>query len=336
MHCTVASVVIPTLAADSALRDCLRSLEAQTFQDFDIVVVDNSGRGAVRQLGIPSARVRIIENSSNAGFGTAVNQGWQSSESPWIATLNDDAEAEPAWLEKMIAAAKQDPEIGLVACQVRLSESELDSAGMLISSDGSSKQRGHGQLPSAFPREEEILMPTGSAALYRREMLEDIGGFADAFFLYCEDTDLGLRAARRGWRCRYVPTAIVRHSYSRTAGRASALKALLVERNRLYLIIRNFPLRMLWKAPFASTLRYVWHVLYMFRGRGKAAEFAKAGGNGAALPMLVLKAHWQAMKHAATLLQERREIRSRTYLSDVQFERLMAKYSISVREVAAL
>ncbi len=87
----------------------------------------------------------------------------------------------------------------------------------------------------------EALFPSGSAALYRRKMLEEIGGFDDEFFLYCEDTDLGLRALWAGWKCFYVADAIVEHRYSHSAGRASALKAYLVERNRLYVAIEEFP-----------------------------------------------------------------------------------------------
>jgi len=330
-------VVIPTLAADTALLECVRSLQAQTCEDFEVIVVDNSGTGAVRGLGLVDVpRLRVIENDHNAGFGTAVNQGWRASAGPFVATLNDDAEAEPGWLAEMVEAAKKDPEIGLIACQVRLSENVLDSAGMLIGGDGSSKQRGHGRSPADFAVEEDVLMPSGSAALYRRAMLDDIGGFADDFFLYCEDSDLGLRARRRGWRCRYVPSAIVRHGYSKSAGRASALKAMLVERNRLCLLIRNFPLSLILAAPFVSAVRYFWHAVYMLKGTGKAAEFAQSGGNGASLPVMVLRAHWQALRRLPALLAERRAIKARAYLNDRQFGRLLAAHSISSREVAAL
>ena len=140
-------------------------------------------------------------------------------------------------------------------------------------------------------RSEEVLFPSGSAAMYRRTMLEEIGGFDGDFFLYCEDTDLGLRALWAGWRCLYVPDAIVEHRYSHSAGRASALKAYYVERNRLYVAVKNFPLRMLALTPFIAIQRYVWHVIYMLQGRGKAAEFAQDGGGGVMLAWLVVRAH---------------------------------------------
>src|ERR1700733_963755 len=120
------------------------------------------------------------------------------------------------------------------AWAVRLMESgQIDSAGMLICGDGSSKQRGHLEPPEKYLAPAEVLLPSGSAALYRRAMLDEIGGFDEGFFLYCEDQDLGLRAQWAGWKCLYAPRAVVDHHYSHTAGRATPLKAYYVERNRL-------------------------------------------------------------------------------------------------------
>src|SRR5207237_8032674 len=132
---------------------------------------------------------------------------------------------------------------------------------MLMAADGSSKQRGHLFPVGEFDREEEVLLASGSAALYRRAMLEGIGLFDEDFFLYCEDTDLGLRARWAGWKCLYAPQAVVHHHYSHTAGRATPLKAYYVERNRLFLLVKNFPLRSLMLAPLVTIARYGWHVI---------------------------------------------------------------------------
>ena len=139
----------------------------------------------------------------------------------------------------------------MFASEVRLAESGMfDSAGMLIAADGSSRQRGHGEAPELYADLTDALFPSGSAALYRRKMLQEIGTFDEDFFLYCEDTDLGLRARWAGWTCRYVPGAVVRHRYSHSAGRASLMKAYFVERNRLCAAVKNFPFSMLVQAPF--------------------------------------------------------------------------------------
>ena len=329
------TVVVPTLVAGDALADCLRSLEAQTLDRFEVIVVDNSGIGLAKASG--GSRARLIANPRNAGFGAAVNQAFRASIAPYLATLNDDAAAHPRWLEALVSAANSHERAGMFASQVLLAASgKLDSAGMLLAADGSSKQRGHGEPPESFSNRTDALLPSGSAALYRRRMLEEIGLFDESFFLYCEDTDLGLRARWAGWECVYVPDAMVEHRYSHSAGRASPLKAYYVERNRLYLTIKTFSWPMLARAPFAAMARYFWHVASILAGRGKGAEFREAGHPAALLPLLVLRAYAAALLRLPRLLAERRRIRAARRLTPREFQTLVAKHSIPVRQVAAL
>ena len=329
-------MVIPTLAADARLLECLRSLERQTRRDFEVVVVDNSGRGLVRRLA-GSDGWKTIENERNAGFGAAVNQGFRISQAPFLATLNDDAVAHPSWLEALAAAIAGRPDAGMCASQVRLfGRDVLDSAGLRVAADGSSKQRGHLRPPAEFASAEEVLAPSGSAALYRREMLDQIGLFEEDYFLYCEDTDLGLRAARAGWKCLYVPGAIVEHHYSHSAGAASQLKAYLVERNRLYTVARNFPAR-LWPGALAASLaRYLWHAWYLIRGRGTTARYRQEGNSLWRMPWFVLRAHLALVAALPRLLRARRRMARGARLSAPAFAALLAAHSISVREVAEL
>lgn len=323
------TVVVPTLAADEALESCLDSLAAQTLREFEIVVVDNSGRRAAP----PREGVRVISNDENLGFGVAVNQAIRASEAPFIATLNDDATARPEWLAALLRAITERPEIGMAASQIRLAaDGRIDSAGMLVAKDGSSKQRGHLESPDAFARRRHALFPSGCAAMYRREMLDEIGLFDESFFLYCEDTDLGLRARWAAWECVYAPEAVVEHRHSHSAGRASALKAYYVERNRLYVLAKNFPAAMLWTAPFHTLARYFWHFIYARKGQGTAGAYRNA--KGPSLAALAWRAHLDALRHLPRLREERRKIRRR--LTPKQFERLLRQYSIGVRKLASL
>jgi len=325
------TVIIPTLAADETLAECLASLDRQTFSDFEVIVVDNSGRCAVE----PREHMRLIANKTNMGFGAAFNQGFRDSKSPFLAVLNDDAVAGPRWLEALLAAVEARPDVGMCASQVRLADDgRLDSTGMLLCPDGSSKQRGHLESPESFSRRQEALLPSGSAAFYRREMLDEIGLFDEAFFLYCEDTDLGLRARWAAWECLYVPDAVVEHRYSHSAGQASALKAFYVERNRLFLAVKNLPVPELLLAPFYSVARYFWHFVFATQGRGKAAEFRRAGNSPQQLPLVVLRAHLELFRHLPTLWKKRRGIKRR--FTSKQFRRLIRRFSITPRQVAAL
>ena len=331
------TVVVPTLVADAGLDECLRALEGQTRRDFEVIVVDNSGAGRARAGGAESRGARVLEQPRNIGFGAAVNAGFRTSRAPYLATLNDDAVAHPGWLEALVAAMERRPDAGMCASQVRLAgEQRLDSCGMLVYADGSSKQRGHGRPPGDFPVEEEVLFPSASAALYRRTMLEETGLFDEDFFLYCEDTDLGLRARWLGWRCLYVPQAVVEHGYSHSAGRASPLKAYYVERNRLFVLAKDYPAAMLPGAPLAALARYAWHVALMLAGRGSAAHFRRDGNAGIRLAYYVVKAHAALVARLPRLWRERRAIRRRARLSPAVYRWLLRQHSITARRVAEL
>lgn len=322
---------MPTLAADEALEECLRSLAQQTLQDFEVIVVDNSGRKLVQ----PREGIQVIYNETNVGFGAAVNQGIRASQAECVATLNDDAKAHPGWLAALVRVIGERYEIGMCASQIRLASGwQMDSAGMLIARDGSSKQNGHAEPPPQFSKRKHALLPSGCAAIYKRAMLDEIGLFDESFFLYCEDTDLGLRARWAAWECVYVPDAVVEHRYSHSAGAASALKAYYVERNRLYLLVKNFPAEMLWTAPFYSLARYFWHAFYAWRGRGATAAYREAGNSTAGLGTAVLRAHWNALRNFRTLWKERKKIKRR--LTSKQFQWMVREYSIGPRKVAAL
>jgi len=328
------TVVIPTLANDAAWRDCLRSLERQTFRDFEVTIVDNSGRRVV-SLESSGCNARVLHSPSNTGFGAAINRAARESAAPFIAAFNDDAEAEPQWLEALHNAVTADPRLGMAASRVLLAESGLiDSAGMLLSADASTKQRGHRRPEEDFSRDEEALFPSGSAALYRRELFSECGGYDESFFLYCEDSDLGLRAHWAGYSCRYVAGARVSHRYSHSAGRASALKAYLVERNRLRLAVKNFPLSMLLRLPAATLARYWAHFRSIGSGSGAAAEFARHE-SPIRLVWFAIKAHLALLPALPALLRERRRILSTARMTATEFRALARRHAISPREVAA-
>jgi GT2 family glycosyltransferase len=306
------TVAIPSIRGGPLLLACLESLRRQTYSGFETVVIDNSGTGFMEsELAgkFSEIRLRVFRNERNVGFGAAVNRAVE------------------------MRSAK---DVGMCASQVRLFGTErLDSAGMLIALDGSSKQRGQGQPAEKYLRAEDVLLPSASAALYRREMLEDIGLFDEDFFLYCEDTDLGLRGRRNGWRCRYAPQAVVDHHYSQSSGAVSALKAWYVERNRLWVLAKNFPRRALWAVPVHAILRYFWHTWYLLRGEGSAGRVSGSAGF-LSLAGMVVRAHFSLFKNFAVLGRKRKAIQKSALLNDRQFLRLLKDNAIGEREIARL
>ncbi len=323
-----ASVVIPTLGGGEPLERCIAALEGQTFKDFLIVVVDNSGGRATADL---AARplVRVIENPDNRGFGAAVNAGWRTFPADYLLTINDDAYAAPGWLAALAAAAESDPKAGMCASRIvlRAEPGALDSAGLAIYADGSTKQRGRGRPAATFTKREEVLLPSGCAALYKREMIDQIGGFDESYFLYGEDAELGLRARLAGWTCLFEPDALVEHDYSSSAGRASALKAFYVERNRLFTVAKLFPVSA-WPGVLLHAARRYWrHWRAAARGEGLAGELSREQG-ALTLGVTALRAHLAALRHLPRLLRARPAGSGR-------MRDLIRRFGISAEEIAA-
>ena len=328
------TVAIPTLFAGPLLEKCLLALKEQTFRSFEVVVVNN-GRESIATKAEPGFPLRVVATGSNVGFGPAINLVIRESSAPFIATLNDDTEPEPEWLATLVAEIEADPRVGMCASRIRLFEaSRLDSAGMLICFDGSSKQRGHGDPGDAFPQSADVLFPSGCAALYRRAMLDEIGVFDEDYYLYCEDTDLGLRARWAGWKCRYAAGALVRHHYSQSAGAVSLLKARLVERNRLWVALKNFPGALLPLLPFMSVARYAWQVSAVRSRQGAASEFVRSGNSILTAARIILVAHWETLRLLPVLLRKRAQVRSTRRIGWIDFIRLMYRHRISTRELA--
>jgi len=189
--------VIVNWNRNELLRACLNSVQRQANVNCETIVVDNGSEDGSADMAEREFGARVIRNRENRGFCAANNQGIQAARGEWIALLNNDAEAEPGWLAALQRAGGSAPDIGMAASKVLVWEDpgRIDKAGHLIFPDGQNRGRGTGQIDRGqFDHEEEVLWPDGCAALYRKEMLDAIGGFDEDFFAYGDDAELGLAA----------------------------------------------------------------------------------------------------------------------------------------------
>lgn len=245
------SIVIANWNGRSWLSHCLSSLARQTFTDFEVIVVDNgSSDDSVAWLLAHWPDVRLVRLKLNLGFAAANNLGIRAARGRFIVTLNNDTLAEPDWLAQMVTAVST-PDIGMVAAKILVwnDPAMLDSTGIEVDLAGMAWNRGDGQ-PADTVFAAEVFGPNAAAALYRREMLEQIGLFDEDFFAYYEDVDLAWRARRAGWRCVYAAEAQIRHWHSATGGQNKPFKAYLLGRNRVWCLVKNYPWpALLWRAP---------------------------------------------------------------------------------------
>ena len=242
------SVVVVNFNGANLLYDCLRSLGAQTFRDFEVLLVDNgSADNSVASAKSLLPEVRCLALAENVGFAKGSNIGIAESRGKYLVLLNNDTQAEPAFLSELIRVAENDPDAGMAAPKILdfFDRSRIDSVGgLVVSGDGLGQGRGRGELDRGqYDPLTEILAPSACAALYRREMLDEIGLFDEGFFMYCEDLDLGLRGRWAGWKAVSAPCAVVYHKYSASSGPYSPLKMHLVERNHYLVALKNFPAR---------------------------------------------------------------------------------------------
>jgi GT2 family glycosyltransferase len=236
------SVIITNLNGEKLLPECLGALKLSIARhcepcpprrgseaisspsNVEVVLVDNGS--ADRSIEIAKAilpGINIVSLGKNQGFAGAVQRGIEASRGEYIALLNNDAVADANWVCAMIKAIEVDPRIGMVACRILNHDgTAIDSLGLGAARNGMAVLIGHGRSLESPPRSpggnkrggtitEEPFGPSGAAALYRREMLDQIGGFPERFFCYYEDLWVAWQGRLRGWKCVLANDAIVRH-----------------------------------------------------------------------------------------------------------------------------
>jgi GT2 family glycosyltransferase len=238
------SVVIPNRDGAEHLRECLAALGAQTFGDFETIVVDNGSTDASAAIVGEAPRVRWLPLGSNRGFPAAANAGIAASTSAIVVLLNNDTAAEPEWLERLVGALDGTPSASFAASKlVRYDDAAvLDAAGDAYSlARATSFAIGHGAPASAYDRPAWVFGACAAAAAYRRPMLDDVGGFDEEFFFLLEDVDLDLRAQAAGHRCLYVPEAVVRHKRGASSDATTPEFRSRELRNRIWVPVKSLP-----------------------------------------------------------------------------------------------
>lgn len=292
---------------------CLDSLRAQTYRDFEVLVVDNASTddtvGVVRRA---YPEVRLISLSENRGFTGAVNAGIAQSRGSLIALLNQDVEADPYWLEEIARVAHAHPEAGAIACKIMLYDQRdhFHSAGDGYRRDGIPVNRGVWEKDvGQYDSECMVFSACGGAAVYRRSVLDEIGWFDESFFMYCEDVDLAWRQQLAGWPTIYAPRAVAFHHLSASGGGVTA--SYYTGRNTIYVIAKNVPgplLRKYWPAMLAAQWRIAKDALRSWRGAAARAR---------------LRGQWAGLLTWSRMLGKRRAIQRLRRVSIAYLESLL-------------
>jgi len=331
------SIIILNWNGKEHLETCLPSVIGQTYEDIETIVVDNgSTDGSIEYVKQNYDTVKLVCNSTNVGFAEGNNVGIRAASGEYVVVLNNDTEVDKNWISSFVKVAEENPDAGMFACKILsyYDRKQIDCVGHLIYPDGLSRGRGRGEVDEGqYDTIEEVAFPSGCAALYRREMLDQIGLFDGDFFIYVEDSDLGIRGRLAGWKCLYAPDAVVYHKYSATMGGYSPGKAIMIERNRIWFVTKNLPVAMVISSFYYAFIRYLFQAYDASFGSGAARKFVSEGSRWTVVSVL-FKAYWSALAGMPKMQKKRRKIQKQKQVSNSEIRRWYRDYRLGVKEIA--
>lgn len=299
------SVVVLNFNGKRYLDSCLSALASQTYEDFEVIVVDNgSTDGSTEHLDAHFPWVTVVKNVKNLGFAGGTNAGIRHAEGKYILTLNNDTRVDRRFLECLIEPMLSSRDVGMCASKMLFPDGRINSAGMCLSRSGAAWDRGMFEPDlGQYDSQEEVFGPCAGAALYREEMLDEIGLFDEDFFLYMEDVDLAFRGRLAGWRCIYVPQAGVYHHHGGTAGFRSDISVYYGNRNVIWYAVKDFPIGLLITSlPFILARNLAVIPYYTLRGQSR----------------VILKSKLDALSGVPRMLRKRSQVLRRVPESEIR------------------
>jgi len=332
------SVIIPNWNGKKFLVECIDSLREQTFRDFETILVDNGSTDGSAELVKEryGGFLRIIRNSKNLGFTGGNNIGIQAAKGEFIVLLNNDTWTEPTWLEELVKAIGPDPQVGMWASKVYsyFRRNQIEAVGELIYRDGLNRARGQYEHDRGqYEAVEEIFFPPGCGGMYRKRVFDEVGLFDEDFFAYGDDAEIGIRARLAGWRCFYVPKAILYHKNSGSTAPYSPLKAFYVERNRFWITIKYFPLPLLFLSLFFTIYRFGFQAYGALTHQGAAGRFTGIYSPFRLMGIL-LKAYGSGFLYLPRMWRKRRKTTILQKVTFAEFYQWFKRFGISAKEIS--
>jgi N-acetylglucosaminyl-diphospho-decaprenol L-rhamnosyltransferase len=244
------SVVVVVYESGPTLAECLAAMRAQSFTDYELILVDNASSDRVAQAAAKAdPAIVLIENAENLGFAAAVNQAARRAGGPWLVLLNPDAYPNADWLERLVAAARANPGVKSFTSRQLMADdpTRLDGLGDVMSLAGYPFRGGYTHADPGPIAPGWVFSGCGGAMMIDRALFLRLGGFDERLFCYCEDVDLGYRLRLIGEPTLLVPDAVVRHVGSAsTGGRRSTFAAFHGTRNRFWVFVKDTPPVLFW------------------------------------------------------------------------------------------
>jgi len=278
------SIIVVNYNGQELIVDCLKALEAQKFQDFEVILVDNGSSDQsldrikkFTEQTSTATPIRVIQLEKNVGFAAGNVEGLKRAQGEYIALLNNDTEPDDMWVAELASAMRDHPEVGICASKMIVHGANvLDSAGLMYSTLLKGYNRGEGESGSKYTEPEYVFGASGGAALCRRKMIDEIGFLDEDFFLIHEDVDLSFRAQLAGWKVLYVPTARVYHKVRSSIGTMSDTAVYYTLRNADFVKVKNIPLALLLRCLPGFFIGLMTEFIYFAIKHGRLRVYLRA------------------------------------------------------------
>jgi len=310
------SVIIVSWNSAIYLPRCLSALVAQSYRDFEVLIVDNgSSDNAILNVedSYPTLDLRVERLEKNTGFAVANNIGARLVQGKWLALLNADAFPEPDCLKQLLQAVDDNPEFTFFASrQIQANTPELlDGTGDAYHVSGLAWRENYNNLASKYGMQSgEVFSACAAAALYLRDDFMKVGGFDEDYFSYHEDVDLGFRLRLTGGRCLYVPQAVVHHVGSASTGKTSDFSYYYGHRNLVWTFFKDMPAVLFWiYLPVHMLMNIYLSASYLFKEKRS----------------IILKSKVDAFRVLPAILRKRKYVQQLRSVSTREIHRVMIK-----------
>jgi GT2 family glycosyltransferase len=307
------SIIVLYWNSGKYLAENLNALAAQTWQDFEVILLDNGSQQTpdLKVLArFPELQLSLITSEENLGFATGNNLAARSAHGEYLVLLNVDAFPQPDWLAQVHAGIQRHPNAFFASRLLMVDDPQrLDGEWNVVHATGLVWRRSHGRrLSAALPQERRVLSACAAAGVYPREAFEAVGGFDEDFFAYMEDVDLDFRLQLLGYPCWYLPQAVVQHAGSGSTAPRSDLVIFYGHRNLVWTFIKNFPGWLFWAMLLPHLLV---NLLYLIAAL--------------VLPMrkAMYRAKWEALKGLPMAWKKRKAVQNGRRVSVGSIARLL-------------
>lgn len=310
------AILIINWKSSSLLLDCLKCIFRQKSIAADVIILDNGGEDPIPEDYLKRfSSVLFHKSEKNVGFAAGNNLLLRMAAGyKWIALVNPDTFLEPSWLNNMLSAAKNNPRYSFFASHlVRANNpSKIDGDGDAMHVSGLAWRKNYGLAANQGAiNPTEVFSPCAAAALYRRDVLEEVGGFDEDFFCYFEDIDLGFRLRLAGHRCLFVPDAVAYHvGYASTGGQQSDFVVYHGHRNLVWNYVKNMPGILFWLfLPLHIIFNFVTVVWFSIKGRSR----------------IIFKSKYDALLGITRMWKKRHEIQKNRQTSIIKILKILNK-----------